>query len=64
MRGLRLFAQNEFRFYTSRFQASRRSIVLGIFRALADFIIRLGFDLSICLSIYSYWCGKLKNHFS
>ena len=48
MQGLRFCLRKRFRFRTSRFQASHGEIiVLGIFRAMAGFIVRLKFDLAI-----------------
>ena len=48
MQGLMVLFAQMFPFSTSRFQASHGEIiVLGIFHALGDFIVRLEFDLAI-----------------
>jgi hypothetical protein len=50
MQGLQFCSRKRFRFRTSRFQASHGEIfVLGIFRATAEFSVRLRLDLAICI---------------
>ncbi len=57
MQGLRFCLRKRFRFRTSRFQASHGEIiVLGIFRAMAVFIVRLKFDLAIWIKYTPVWC--------
>ncbi len=56
-----LFAQT-FPFRTLRFQASHGEIiVLGIYRAMAGFIIRLKFDLAIWIKHTACLVQKLKS---
>ena len=48
MQGLLVRLRKRFRFRTSRFQASHaKIIVFGIFRAMAEVIVRLTVDLAI-----------------
>jgi hypothetical protein len=50
MQGLQFCSRKRFRFRTSLFQASHGEIfVLGIFRATAEFSVRLRLDLAICI---------------
>ncbi len=62
MRGLRLLRKH-FRFRTSRFQASMRIIVLGIFRALADFVVRLRLGSQILTTTVRLLTEKVKERF-
>jgi len=56
MQGLQFCSRKRFRFRTSRFQASHGEIfVLGIFRAMAEFIVRLKVDLAIWIKHTPVW---------
>ena len=57
MQGPRFCLRKRFRFRTSRFQASHGEIiVLGIFRAVAGFIVRLKFHFAIWIKYAPVWC--------